>query len=102
MGDFLKGLGASVGYGADPNSGDSLEMYRRQALGNAKYDEEARARGFKSGDEMVQFYRNRSQPTGGTIPAGADAEAARKGGSMLHPANSLGYVLQRISEAFRQ
>lgn len=103
MGDFLKGLGASIGYGADPNSSNDLEAYKRQAMGNAQYDELAKSRGFKSGDEMVQFYRNRGNATGGTVgapAAGSAADFARsKGGAMMHPKNLFEYIGRAFQQA---
>lgn len=104
MGDFIKGLGASIGYGADPkDSSSDLEMYKRQALSNSKYDELAKARGFKSGDEMVQFYRNQGLRPEGSVRSSVLSRAANsnsiKDATMMHPKNLFDYIGRAFSQA---
>lgn len=105
MGDFLRGLGASIGYGADPNAGGSeaqLEQYRRMAAGNAKYDERAKAAGFNNGDEMIAYLRNQQNRSGGTTPTQGTFGRVREGAedaAMMHPKNLFSYIGEALKRA---
>lgn len=97
---FLSGLGIGE---PETHSSEDLENFRRMAVDNSKYDAEARRRGFKNGDQMVQFYRNRGNPFGGTVSrtdnSQAGAFARSQGPKMLHPKNLFEYIGRAYKEA---
>lgn len=96
MFDWLYSL---LGYPPQQNSEEQLRAAQHKQY---SHEEELHARrsGFDSAEAMMNWARQRNTPTGGTIPAPPQqGQGTLAGTKYLHPAESLGYTLNKYKQA---